>query len=125
MDSLLVALERQIYGTSQPIQEKGDKPMTPMMRERGGCGPHGTEGDQPMGPMMRERCGCGPRARGGPFREEKAAGWPEPDRPRDDASLLTLRRAQRHLETQRADLEDQIGEIAERIRLHPDNHDAS
>ena len=107
----LAGLEHQIYGTTpavadtaQHIQEKGDKPM---------------------GPMMRERCGCGPRARGGRFREEKAAGWPEADRPRDDASLLTLRRAQRHLETQRADLEDQIGEIAERIRLHPDNHDAS
>ena len=127
----LIDLEHQIYGTTpavadptQHVQEKEDKPMR-MMMERCGSGPHGTEGDRPMGPMMRERCGCGPRGRGGPGREEKGAGWPEADRPRDDASLLMLRRAQRHLETQRADLEDQIAEIAERIRLHPDNHDAS
>ena len=128
----LVVLEHQIYGTAPAVadqtqhsEEQGDKPMRMMMMERCGSGPHRMAGDTPMGPMMRERCCSGSRGRGGPGREEKAAGWPEADRPRDDASLLTLRRAQRHLETQKADLEDQIAEIAERIRLHPDNHDAS
>lgn len=104
----LVALERQIYSTAEVSSASG-----PTVYK---------DGEIPMMQMMMERCSCGPqthgRHHGGP-----RSGWPEADRPQEDASIIALRRAKRHLETQKADLEDQIAEIEERIRLHPDNHD--
>ena len=106
----LVALERQIYSAAE-VSSASD----PTVHK---------DGEIPMMQMMMERCGCGPqthgRHHGGP-----RFGWPEADRPQEDASIIALRRAKRHLETQKADLEDQIVEIEERIRLHPDNRDPS
>lgn len=105
----LTALEQQIYpaaegpGAPDPIAQKdGGIPMMQMMMDR--------------------RCGCGKHAEGG-GRGTTSPGWPAADRPPDDANLMALRRAKRHLEARRADLEDEIAELEQRIRLHPDNHD--
>ncbi|MGC8487678.1 MAG: helix-turn-helix domain-containing protein [Clostridia bacterium] len=103
----LVALEGQIYSTT----EMSSAPE-PTVRK---------EGEIPMMQRRMERCGCGPQGHGGRH-GGAGSGWPAADRPPEDASLMALRRAKRHLETQKADLEDQITEIEERMRLHPDNH---
>ncbi len=104
----LVTLEGQIYATAEESTVTGK-----IMHEDGGM---------PKMQMMMERCGCGPHAHGGHHGGPRSTGWPETDRPQEDASLIALRRAKRHLEASKADLEDQITEIEERIRLHPDNH---
>lgn len=56
---------------------------------------------------------------GGP-RWGRRGGWPETDLPGEGASLLALRRAKRHLEARKADLEDQLAELERRIQAHPD-----
>ncbi len=106
----LVALERQIYSqtddrraSNKTTQEDGAKSMMQTMSECCGC-----------------RCGPGTGGRG--QARTNSAGWPTDDLPQDDASLVALRRAKRHLEVRKLDLEDQIREIEERIRLHPDNN---
>ncbi len=109
----LMALEQQVYSCPQ---EPGDGPDAvkediPMMKER----------------MMGQACGC----RGGkttpvPLEAESAAvakgGWPSTELPAEGASLLALRRTRRHLEVQKADLEDQLAELERRIQAHPENH---
>lgn len=106
----LIALERQIYAKAD---DRPDSNKT--TRE---------DGEMSMMQMMSERCGCrcGPRADGPDQARTTSAGWPADDRPQEDAGLIALRRAKRHLEVSKADLEDQISEIEERIRLHPDNN---
>ena len=105
----LVALERQIYA-------KAEEPMV------SGTTMH-KDGEMPVMQMMMERCGCSPHAHGGHHGRPRSTGWPETDHPQEDASLIALRRAKRHLEARKADLEDQIAELDERINLHPDNQD--
>lgn len=117
----LEALERRLFkpeadpgapppaDTATPPREEDS---TMMMMHDCGMGPHGGMGHGPgRGPGFG-----GPRGRG--FRRH---GWPAaPDEPPEGASLLALRRAKRHLEAQRADLDDQIAELERRIQAHPD-----
>lgn len=104
----LVRLERKIYPAPEPLEwmagdeKKEGLPMMSSAAERGcGCGPRAMKGMH--GPMR----GHGPKW-----------GLSEPG---ENASLLALRRAKRHLEVEKADLEDQIAEIDRRIAQHPDN----
>lgn len=76
-------------------------------------------------PMM-EQCGCRMGKRGASPNKSGAMGaskdrWPTDELPPNEASLMVLRRAQRHLATQKADLEDQLAELERRIQTHPDN----
>ncbi|HBQ95902.1 MAG TPA: hypothetical protein DD856_13500 [Sulfobacillus sp.] len=68
----------------------------------GGCGWHGVFGSRGRGPGRPK--------------------WESADIPGHEASLLALRRAKRHLEARKADLEDQIQELEKRIAKHPDNN---
>lgn len=75
-----------------------------------------------MTPMMAQGCGCprGPRG----MRGSSAAGArPSETIVPDETNLRALRRTKRHLEVQKADLEDQLAELDRQIRLHPDNQD--
>jgi excisionase family DNA binding protein len=115
----LKALERRIF---QPEENPGVLPPSdtavPLRKEESmmmhdcAMGPHGG-----MGPGRGMGMGFGgPRGRG-----VRRHGWPNPPpEPPEGASLLALRRAKRHLEAQRADLDDQIAELERRIRAHPD-----
>lgn len=103
----LIELERSIYPTPETV------PASDETVHKGG--------ENPMMQMMMERCGCGRHAHGG--HQAAARDWGDTVAPQEEATLVALRRAKRHLETQKADLEDQITELEERIRLHPDNHD--
>lgn len=108
----LMALEQQIYPGPETRWNDADasKEAIPMMRER----------------MMNPDCGCrgGRRApaSGEPGSMGSAkGGWPAADLPAEGASLLALRRTRRHLEVQKADLEDQLAELDRRIQAHPEN----
>ena len=68
----------------------------------GGCGHHGHFGPGSRGPR-------GPK-------------WEYRDIPGHDASLLALRRAKRHLEARKADIEDQLQEVEKLIAKHSDNN---
>ena len=104
-------LETRIYpkpeDTQAHSQEEGE---IPMLEDRegysGGCGHHGH-----FGPGSR-----GPRGRG-----PRGPKWEYRDIPGHDASLLALRRAKRHLEARKADIEDQLQEVEKIIAKHPDN----
>lgn len=116
----LMALKVKIYGEPErpgpspaPKQEEGEMAM--------------------MHEAMESRCGCGCGPRAGGRRPmagagqaaPPAAGWPGAEQPAEDASLMALRRAKRHLQAQKADIEDQIAELEQRLRLHPDNQEPS
>ncbi len=108
----LFNLEQHIYGpaSSVPAESELRKEEPSMMM---------TE------PMM-EQCGCrmgkqgASRNEAGAMRASKGR-WPTDELPPNEASLMVLRRAQRHLATQKADLEDQLAELERRIQTHPDN----
>jgi excisionase family DNA binding protein len=108
----LQALERRIFAPDAPVRDADATPPRgeeySMMRYEGAMGPHGPLGPGPgLGP---------PRGRGW-----RRHGWPGAAvAPPEGASLLALRRAKRHLETLRADLDDQIAELERRIQAHPD-----
>ncbi len=114
----LEQLEGRIYG-----EPEGQEPAAQAKEEKGGA--------SMMQEMMERGCGCGPRGRGRGFMGGAgrmgpgAMGWPDADQPAEAASLLALRRARRHLEAQRADIEDQIADLDRRIRLHPDNQETT
>lgn len=109
----LTALEQQVYpAPEKPWQHDADdsKEVIPMMMER----------------MMNQDCGCRRGRRdsvsgGAPSTGAVKGGWPAVDVPAEGASLLALRRARRHLEVQKADLEDQLAELDRRIQAHPEN----
>ncbi len=110
----LTALEQQVYpGPEEPWDGTDSlKEAIPMMREQ---------------MMMNRACGCrGGRTAPASGEAESAAtpkgGWPSVDLPAEGASLLALRRTRRHLEVQKADLEDQLAELERRIQAHPENH---
>lgn len=76
--------------------------------------------------MMMEQCGCRSGKRGASLGNADAGiaakgKWPTDDLPPNEASLMVLRRTQRHLATQKADLEDQLAELERRIQAHPEN----
>ncbi len=109
----LMELERRIYSTpvesfdSTEFAEEGQ----PMMMER---------------MMMKPGCGCGSAKMERSIEKHARTsashgGWPLADLPSEGASLMALRRAQRHLAVQKADLEDQLSELERRIQEHPDN----
>lgn len=110
----LMVIEHQIYPAPSQLVDRSDssKEARPMMMER---------------MMMNKDCGC----RSGKMAETPAkdasattakGGWPLEDLPSEGASLLALRRTQRHLAVQKADLEDQLAELERRIQEHPENH---
>lgn len=110
----LTALERRVYPETgeiapdaPPPGEEGKPDMMHPMSEDG----HHRRGPHRMRPPMGWFAG-------GP------GGWPAAEPP-ENASLLALRRMKRHLETRKADLEDEIAELERRIASHPDNPDRS
>ena len=81
-----------------------------------------------LGNAAEQQCGCGGRGghgshggMGGRMHGRGGSGWEQSEMPSQEASLLALRRAKRHLEAKKADLEDQIQELEQRIAKHPDN----
>ena len=110
----LMALEQQVYpGPEEPWNGSDSlKEALPMMREQ---------------MMMNRDCGCrggrkGPAPGGVESAGAAKGGWPLADQPSEGASLVALRRTKRHLEVQKADLEDQLAELERRIQVHPENH---
>lgn len=81
-----------------------------------------------LGNAAEQQCGCGGRGGQGShggmrgrMHGRGGSGWEQSEMPSQEASLLALRRAKRHLEAKKADLEDQIQELEQRIAKHPDN----
>lgn len=110
----LMVLEGRIYGG--PVAPTSTEPVD---REE--------NPDMMMSPMRKKNCGCGcgsHKGRQGAAAEEpQESGWPATNLPPDDASLVVLRRAKRHLEVQKADLEDHLVELERRIRQHSESGD--
>ncbi len=116
----LRTLERQIYSEPErpiAVEKEGESSM--MMESERGCGCHGEgmhrqheEGGWRSGPMHG-----GPGRQGHHGMAGRLAG--------EEASLMMLRRARRHLEVQKADLEDQIEDLERRIASHPDTQPPS
>ncbi|MCL5971200.1 MAG: helix-turn-helix domain-containing protein [Firmicutes bacterium] len=89
---------------------------------------NGERGLPMLGNAEEQHCGCGGHgghgSQGGMrgrMQGRRGPGWEQSEVPSQEASLLALRRAKRHLEAKKADLEDQIQDLEQRIAKHPDN----